>query len=67
MKFSSDVLKIWSFQKIALKYDLSYIIWKDGFFFFPKTSYFFFGWEMKVDLSQEIHGNTIFSVSTSNR
>ena len=40
MKFSSDVLKIWSFQKIALKYDLSYIIWKDGFFF-PENVIFF--------------------------
>ena len=33
MIFSSDSLKIWSFQRV---HDLSCIIWKDGIFF-PKT------------------------------
>ena len=31
-------------------------------FFPPKTWCFFFGWKMADDLSQEIHGNMIFSV-----
>ena len=39
-------------KKIALEYDLSYIIWKDGIFFR----------KMKDGFSQEIHGNMIFSV-----
>ena len=33
-------------------------------FFSPKTWYFFFGRKMKDDLSQERHGNIIFSVYT---
>ena len=33
-------------------------------FFSPKTWYFFFGRKMKDDLSQERHGNMIFSVYT---
>ena len=42
--------------------DLSCIIWKDVFF--QKKWYFFFGGKMKDDLSQEVHGNLIFSVYT---
>ena len=45
MKFSSDVLKIWSFQKMALEYDLSCIIWKDGFFFSRKRDIFSLDWK----------------------
>ena len=48
-------------KRAALGHDLSCIIWKDGIFF-PKTWYFFFGQEVRGDLSQEIHGNMIFSV-----
>ena len=35
MIFSINAPKIWSFQqqKIALEYDISCIIWKDGIFF----------------------------------
>ena len=51
------------FKKIALEYDLSCIIWKDGIFS-QKTRYFFFGWKIEDDLFQEIHGNMIFSVNT---
>ena len=40
-------------KKISLEYHLSFIIWKDVFFFRRK---------MKDDLSQEIHRNMIFSV-----
>ena len=47
-------------KKIAFEYDLSFIIWKDGIFF--RKIYFFFGRKMEDDLSQEIHGNMIFSV-----
>ena len=43
--------------------DLSCIIWKNGIFF-PKTRYFFLGQEVRDDLSQERHGNMIFSVYT---
>ena len=43
---------------------LSCIIWKDGIFF-PKTWYFFIGQKVRDDLSQEIHGNMIFSVYTN--
>ena len=66
--FSSNILKRWSFQSkgIALGYDLSCIIWKDGIFF-PKTWYFFPGRKMRGDPSQEIHGNMIFSVYTYRR
>ena len=53
------------FSKIALEYDLSCIIWKDGIFF-PKI-YFFLGKKMKDDLSQGIHGNMIFSLYTHRR
>ena len=42
-------------------HDLSCTIWKNDFFF-PKTWYFFLGRKMKDDLSQEIHGNMIFSM-----
>ena len=49
-------------KKIALECDLSCIIWKDDTFFWRKICYFFFGQKMKGDLSQEIHGNMIFSV-----
>ena len=48
-------------KKITLEYDLSYVIWKIVFFL-RKIWYFFFGRKMKDDLSQEIHGNMIFSV-----
>ena len=39
------------------------IIWRDGISF-PKTWYSFLGQEVRDDLSQEIHGNMIFSVYT---
>ena len=32
--------------------------------FFLPENLFFFGWKIKDDLSQEIHGNMIFSVHT---
>ena len=61
MIFSSNARKRWSFPKnIALEYGLSCIIWKDSIFF-QKIWQFFFGWKMKDDLSQEIHGSMIFS------
>ena len=64
MIFLKKYMEIWYFlqmpqkdclskKKITLEYDLSYIIWK---------IYFFFGRKMEDDLSQEIHGNIIFSV-----
>ena len=50
--FKRDCAGTWSF--------FSYL--KRWYFFFPKTWYFFLGQEVRVDLSQEIHGNMIFSV-----
>ena len=35
----------WSFQKMALEYDLSCIIWKDGFFFSRKRDIFSLDWK----------------------
>ena len=48
-------------KKIELQYDLFCIIWKDGIFSW-KIWYFFFGWKMENDLSQEKLGNMTFSV-----
>ena len=47
-------------KRVILGHDLSCIIWKDGIFF-PKR-YFFLGRKVRDDLSQETHGNMIFSV-----
>ena len=58
--FSKDGL----FKKNALSYDLSCIDCLARCIFYPKTWYFFFGWKTKYDLSQEIHGNMVFSVYT---
>ena len=48
-------------KKIALEYDLSYIMRKDGISFSRKYDIFFYGWKMK-NISQKIHGNMMFSV-----
>ena len=45
-------------------HDHSSIIWRDGISF-AKTWYSFLGQEVRDDLSQEIHGNMIFSVYTN--
>ena len=58
--FKSSEKMVFS-KRVAPGYYLPRIIWKDGIFF-PKTWYFFFGQEVRGDLSQEIHGNMIFSV-----
>ena len=50
-------------KRAAPGHDLSCIILKDGIFF-PEIRYFFLGQEASDDLSQEIHGNMIFSVYT---
>ena len=42
-------------------HDLSFIIWKDDFFFL-KTAYLLLGQSVIDAISQEIHGNMIFSV-----
>ena len=72
MIFSKKYTEIWYFfkrsekmvfSKSALGHDLSCITWKDGIFF-PKTWYFFLRRKVRDDLSQEIHGNMIFSVYT---
>ena len=48
-------------QTVALEYDLSYIMRKDGIFS-PENMIFFYGRKMKDDISQKIHGNMMFSV-----
>ena len=60
---SSNVQKRLSFQKkkkLALEYDVFYIMKKDGIFF-PKNI-FFYGRKMKDNISQKLHGNMMFSV-----
>ena len=60
--FRSSEKKVFS-KRAAPGHDLSCIILKDGIFF-PKKRYFSLGQEASDDLSQEIHGNMIFSVYT---
>ena len=45
-------------------HDLSCIIWRKDGIFFPENMMFFPWQEVREDLSQEIHGNMIFSVYT---
>ena len=51
-------------KRVAPAHDFSCITWKDGFFFPPKTWYFFPGQKVRGDLSQEIYRNMAFSVYT---
>ena len=60
--FRSSEKKVFS-KRASPGHDLSCIILKDGIFFL-KTRNFFLGQEASDDLSQEIHGNMIFSVYT---
>ena len=66
-------LKIWFFQQMSWKDDLSkkvvpehdlfFSVWKEGISFFQKIWYFFFRGKMKEDdLYQKTHGNMMFSV-----
>ena len=59
--FSSNVLKRWSFEK-GLRRDMIFLVSSGRMFFFWR--HFFLGRKMGDDLSQEIHGNMIFSVHT---
>ena len=77
--YTEDERRSFSNKYTGICYFLQ-IFWKDGLFkkgragtlsflyylvfFFPKTWYFFFGQEVRGDLSQETHGNMIFSVYT---
>ena len=49
-------------EKIALEYDLSYIMRKDDISFSQKCNIPFYGQKMKDDISQKIHRNMMFSV-----
>ena len=60
--FRSSKKKVFS-KRAEPGHDLSCIISKDGIFF-QKTRYFSLGQEASDDLSQEIHGNMIFSMHT---
>ena len=53
--YSSNVPKGRSSQKIALEYDVSYIMWKGGISFSQKHNFFFYGRKIKDDISQKIH------------
>ena len=61
MIFSSNVMRRWSFQK-QFPWNMILLVLSGKIFFFLKTWYFFFGLKMKDDLSQEMHGNMIFSL-----
>ena len=59
---SSNAPKRWSDQKKS-HWNMTFLVLSGKMVFFPrKICYFFFGWKMKDDHSQEIHGNMIFSV-----
>ena len=62
MIFSSNLLKRWSLQKKNLTgiWSVWYFL-ERWYFFYPKIC-FFIGRKMKDNLSQEMHGNMIFSV-----
>ena len=60
MKFFSNALKRWSFQKKS-RLNMIFLVLSGKMVFFFRKIYFFFGRKMEDDLSQEIHGN-IFSV-----
>ena len=60
--FRSSEKKVFS-KGTAPGPDLSCIIWKDGIFF-PENTIFFLEQGASDGLSQEIHGNMIFSVDT---
>ena len=64
MIFSSGLPKRWSFQKGPRQEMIFLVLSRKIVFFFPKTRCFFLGQEASDDLSQEIHGNKIFSVYT---
>ena len=55
-----DVLKRWSFQNIALEYDLSCIIRKDNISFLKKCD-LILRRKMKDELFKKTHGNMIYS------
>ena len=50
MRFSSELLKIWFFQRVPRLHKIFLVLSGKMVFFFPKT-------KAKDDLSQEIHGN----------
>ena len=49
-------------KKIALEYDLSYIMRKDGISFSRKKIFFFTDGKGKIIFLKKIHGNMMFSV-----
>ena len=57
--FRSSEKKVFS-KRAAPGHDLSFIMWKDGFF--SQKQYFFLGQEGSDDVYQEMRGNMIFSV-----
>ena len=65
MIFSLNFLKRWSFQK-GPRRDMIFLALSGGkmFFFFLENMMFFPWQEVREDLSEEIHGNMIFSVYT---
>ena len=65
MIFSWNFLKRWSFQKDRAGMGMIFFVLSGKMvFFLAKAWYFFLGQEVRDDLSQEIHGNMIFSVYT---
>ena len=60
--FSANVLKRLSFQKAPR--EITFPVLSGKMVFFPNTLYFFLGRKVRDDLSQEKHGNMMFSVDT---
>ena len=63
MIFSSNVLKRWSVRK-GSRWDMIFLVLSGKVAFFPPENRVFFPWTEndRDDLSQEIHGNMIFSI-----
>ena len=61
MIFSSNAPKRWYFQK-KLRWNMIFLVLSGKMRFSFWKIDFFFGQKVKNDLSQEIHGNAIFSV-----
>ena len=49
-------------SKIKLHWDMIFLVLSGKMVFIFQKIYYFCGWKMKDDFSQEIHGNMIFSV-----
>ena len=63
MIFSSDLLKIWSFQKVPRRH-MIFLVLSGKMVFFSRKHDIFSLKKVRGDLSQKIHENMTFSVYT---